>query len=216
MRFGRSGRGWRPRGHALLVALAVLAPTFMWHGGPASPAAADGEESPDWRCTAFAERPFRLWHGGTTCRFSHGSTGRCDKEYFCEGSRGIPWQGPGMDCTLVGTGCGWDAYTELTAVGDITRDGVGDVVAVRRSDGCLGRWRGDATGGLDYAGDVGCGWDSYAELTGVGDITRDGIGDLVGVRSADGCIARWRGNGNGGFEYFGDYGCVWKAYTNLT
>lgn len=188
MRDGRSGRGWRPRRRGPLVALAVLTTAFMWQDGPASPAAADGDETPD--C------------GGTRCRFSHAPTYVRQFTQAYDGGSSSP--------RFV------DAYTELTAVGDITRDGIGDLVAVRRSDGCLGRWRGDRNGGLDYAGDVGCGWDSYAELAGVGDITRDGIGDLVGVRSADGCIARWRGTGNGGFEYFGDYGCVWKAYTDLT
>jgi hypothetical protein len=112
-------------------------------------------------------------------------------------------------------GCGWDSYTELTSVGDINNDGVGDVVAVRKSDGCLGRWKGNGNGGLDYIGDYGCGWNNYTELTGVGDINKDGVGDLVAVRKSDGCIARWKGNGNGGLDYIGDYGCGWGNYTSL-
>jgi len=113
-------------------------------------------------------------------------------------------------------GCGWDSYTELTAVGDINRDSVGDLVAIRKSDGCIARWTGTGTGGFAYIGDYGCGWNSYAELTGAGDINRDGVADLVAVRKSDGCIARWMGNGNGGLDYAGDYGCGWNSYAELT
>jgi hypothetical protein len=113
-------------------------------------------------------------------------------------------------------GCGWQNYTELTSVGDITRDGNGDLVAVRRSDGCLARWKSNGGFGFSYFGDYGCGWENYTELTGSGDVTGDGVGDLVAVRKSDGCLARWKGNGNGGLDYIGDYGCGWQNYTDLT
>jgi hypothetical protein len=113
-------------------------------------------------------------------------------------------------------GCGWGNYTELTSVGDLNRDGFGDLVAVRKSDGCLARWQGTSGFGFSYIGDYGCGWENYTELTGAGDVTGDGIGDLVAVRKSDGCLARWRGNGNGGLDYIGDWGCGWDNYTELT
>ncbi|GAA3805480.1 hypothetical protein GCM10022226_26790 [Sphaerisporangium flaviroseum] len=127
------------------------------------------------------------------------------------------WKGNGGGLDYIGDyGCGWENYTELTAVGDITRDGIGDLVAVRRSDGCLARWKGTSAFGFTYYGDYGCGWENYTELTGAGDVTGDGIGDLVAVRKSNGCIARWRGNGGGGLDYIGDYGCGWQNYTELT
>lgn len=96
---------------------------------------------------------------------------------------------------------------------DYNRNGVSDVIGMRKSDGCLGRWYGNGNGGLDYAGDYGCGWNNYTDLVGLGDLNRNGVGDLVGIRKSDGCIARWYGNGNGGLDYGGDYGCGWERYT---
>jgi hypothetical protein len=128
------------------------------------------------------------------------------------------WRGTSAGgLTYIGDyGCGWEQYTELTAVGDITGDGRGDLVAVRRSDGCLARWKGLSGFGFSYFGDAGCGWDRYAELTGTGDFNRDGVGDLVAIRRSDGCIARWKGTSGGGLSYIGDHGCGWEQYTELT
>jgi hypothetical protein len=123
--------------------------------------------------------------------------------------------------TVIGGGSSSDPGSTLPSSisvkrNDYTRDSISDLVGVRSSDGCIARWRGNGNGGLDYFGDYGCGWNNYTELAGVGDITRDGVGDLVAVRRSDGCLARWRGNGNGGLDYFGDYGCGWNNYNNLT
>jgi hypothetical protein len=96
---------------------------------------------------------------------------------------------------------------------DYNRDGVSDLVGVRFSDGCLARWRGNGSGGFTYIGDAGCGWNSYHDLVGLGDLNRDGVGDLVAVRNSDGCLARWRGDGSFGFSYMGDAGCGWNNYT---
>jgi hypothetical protein len=127
------------------------------------------------------------------------------------------WVGPATGgLNYVGdAGGGWNAYNDLTDVGDITGDGYGDLVAVRRTDGCLARWSGDSLRYLTYIGDWGCGWGNYTQLTGVGDITGDGVGDLVGVRKSDGCLARWAGNRNGALSYFGDAGCGWNNYTSF-
>jgi hypothetical protein len=128
------------------------------------------------------------------------------------------WRGTGDGgfAYIGDVGCGWNAYDQLTAVGDFNRDGNGDLVAVRRSDGCLARWRGTGSFGFVYIGDYGCGWNAYYALGGAGDINGDGIGDLVAVRGSDNCLARWLGNGNGGFTYIGDYGCTWYYELDFT
>jgi hypothetical protein len=122
------------------------------------------------------------------------------------------WRGNGNGAfTFVGTtGCGWEQYRDLTGVGDFNRDGRGDLVGIRRSDGCLGRWRGTSSSSFTYIGDAGCGWEQYRSLAGPGDINGDGVADLIGVRIADGCIARWHGTGSGGFAYAGDVSCVFS------
>ena len=59
-----------------------------------------------------------------------------------------------------------------------------------------------------YIGDWGCNWDSYHDVTGLGDFNRDGIGDLIGVRFGDGCLARWQGTATFGFNYIGTGGAA--------
>jgi hypothetical protein len=119
------------------------------------------------------------------------------------------WKGNGnFGFNYAGTyGCGWENYEEFAGVGDFTRDGIPDLVAVRRSDGCIARWKGSRAFGFNYFGDYGCGWENYRNLEGVGDINNDGIGDLIGLRRSDGCAASWHGNGNGGLDYSRDHLC---------
>jgi hypothetical protein len=112
-------------------------------------------------------------------------------------------------------GCGWEQYSHIQAVGDVTGDGNGDLIAVRNSDGYLARWRGNGSGGFTWAGTYGGGWSNYLDYAGVGDITRDGIPDLVAVRQSDGCLARWKANRSFQLTYIGDYGCGWNNYFNL-
>jgi hypothetical protein len=124
------------------------------------------------------------------------------------------WKGYGNGgLTYIGdVGCGWDGYTELTGAGDITGDGIGDLVAIGKTSGCIARWMGKSTAGFSYIGTYGCGWETYTNLVGLGDITGDGVGDIVGRRSADGNLARWSGTTRAGFTYFGDWGNGWQSY----
>lgn len=119
------------------------------------------------------------------------------------------WKGNGNGgFTYAGDyGCGWNNYNELAGAGDFTRDGIPDLVAVRRSDGCLARWKGNRAFGFTYIGDYGCGWDNYRNLEGPGDINSDGVGDLLAIRRWDGCAASWHGTGTGGFTYVRDHMC---------
>jgi hypothetical protein len=115
-------------------------------------------------------------------------------------------------------GCGWQPYWgRYAAVGDINRDGNGDLVAIQNDT--LHRWFGTGSGGFAYGGTWGGGWDAYLQPVGVGDISGDGVGDLIafGGDGAGGRILhRWFGNGSGGFTYAGSWGGGWSNYDDLT
>lgn len=126
------------------------------------------------------------------------------------------WNGNGSGGFGASTqvGCGGSPYrSSLTSVGDINRDGVGDIVAINVNDDCLYRWTGNGSGGFNAGAQVGCGWEPYFfGLTGAGDINSDGVGDLVSINSGSKCLYRWYGNGNGGFGTGAQVGCGWGPY----
>ncbi|WP_285690182.1 VCBS repeat-containing protein [Actinoplanes sp. NBRC 103695] len=77
--------------------------------------------------------------------------------------------------------CGdWHLYRDLTAAGDINRDGRPDLIGIRRGTGCLFQWWGDGRGGFRAGGSFECGWAGVDDLTGLTDLNEDGNGDLLG------------------------------------
>ncbi|MBC3842924.1 trypsin-like serine protease [Streptacidiphilus sp. 4-A2] len=94
-------------------------------------------------------------------------------------------------------GNGWNSYRTILAPGDLTGDGIGDVIAVDYS-GVMWLYPGTAKGGLGARIRVSGGWNTYNLITG-GDVTGDGIADLV-ARDAQGRLWTYVGNGKGGFQ----------------
>lgn len=80
-------------------------------------------------------------------------------------------------------GFGWNVYSQVIGVGDVTGDGYGDVVAVQ--DGNLWLYRGNANGGLSARTLAGNGWSG--QVSGPGDLDGDGYGELV-LRHPDGYV----------------------------
>ncbi|WP_052434105.1 FG-GAP-like repeat-containing protein [Streptacidiphilus melanogenes] len=111
--------------------------------------------------------------------------------------------------TLLGTG--WNQYTRILAPGDLTGDGITDVVGIDRS-GVMWLHPGTANGGLGSRVRVGSGWNSFNLVAGHGDLTGDGIADLV-ARDSGGHLWTFVGNGHGGFEAHHVYvGSGWGQY----
>ena len=189
----RSRKGKLARGVAVLLVHVLVLLVFADSG--ASAANSLGVKRNDYNRDGISDLVGVHWATGCMYRFPG----------IPNGSFGTP--------TFVS--CGWEHYGPVEAVGDVNGDGIGDLVGVRISNGCIARWKGNSSGGFTQMSDYGCGWNNYQDLAGVGDITRDGIPDLVGVRRSDGCIARWKGNRSFGFTYIGDYGCGWQNYRNL-
>jgi hypothetical protein len=103
------------------------------------------------------------------------------------------------------------AASSNVKVDDYNRDGVSDLVGVRKADGVISVWTGNGAGGFNNAYAIGSGWDAYQDFTGVGDM-RDNVGDLIGIRKTDGLIHIWTGTGSGGFNAPFTLGSGWNAY----
>jgi len=89
-------------------------------------------------------------------------------------------------------GTGWGVYNALAGVGDISGDGIPDLVA-RRPDGTVYVYTGTGKAGIGgnegytAAQQVASGWQNYTDITAVGDFSGDGKADLL-ARKADGSL----------------------------
>ena len=117
----------------------------------------------------------------------------------------------GKDKTWLGNG--WNAYRTILVPGDLTGDGISDVVAVDAS-GVMWLYPGTAKGGLGARIRMSGGWNAYNLITG-GDVTGDGIADLV-VRDKQGKLWTYVGNGKGYFQTHRVYaGAGWGGFNSL-
>lgn len=93
----------------------------------------------------------------------------------------------------IDTGVSFAGMDVLLNAGDVNRDGHGDVVA-RDTSGVLWLFAGNGTGALAAGRQIGTGWGAVSGLTAVGDVTGDGMPDLVGT--INGALSVWRGDGS--------------------
>ncbi|GHF04586.1 FG-GAP repeat domain-containing protein [Streptomyces morookaense] len=105
--------------------------------------------------------------------------------------------------------------TNVTAVGDLNGDGFTDVIAVETATGDLYRYSGpDYTGGSARV-KIGYGWNSISSIVGVGDLTGDGVPDIIAVDAETGDLYRYSGpNYNGGSKV--KIGSHWDSMSNVT
>jgi hypothetical protein len=132
-------------------------------------------------------------------------------------SSGCLYLYPGMRTSLAPRkrlGCGWNALSELTGIGDLNRDGRVDLLARQTSTGDLWLYPGAAGGTFGTRTRIATGWQGLRDLTGVGDFDRDGIPDLVAVKSSTGELFRYLGR-KGGLQAGQRIGTGWRAWGPL-
>jgi glycoside hydrolase-like protein/VCBS repeat protein len=106
-----------------------------------------------------------------------------------------PGRGTGFG-TRVQVGTGWNSMDELVGIGDADRDGRVDLYARLKSTGDLYFYPGKTSGvGFGTRQRIGTGWSGMRDLTGVGDMNRDGYPDLVAVGVSNGGLYRYLGRG---------------------
>jgi hypothetical protein len=94
----------------------------------------------------------------------------------------------------IDTGVSFAGMDRILNAGDVDRDGFGDVLT-RDTAGRLWLFSGNGTGALAPGRVIGSGWTAVSGLTAVGDVTGDGLPDLIGTTA--GRLNVWTGNGTG-------------------
>ncbi|MER8261527.1 FG-GAP-like repeat-containing protein [Streptomyces albidoflavus] len=112
--------------------------------------------------------------------------------YRYDGVCGHP---PAKTSTRTSLGGGWEAYNVLTSPGDLTGDGLPDLLARKSSTGDIWVFPGTKAGKLGAGKKIRTGW-TYTHVVGAGDLNGDGHGDVL-ARAKDGTLYRYDGAGDG-------------------
>ncbi|MEE1757189.1 trypsin-like serine protease [Streptomyces sp. SP18CS02] len=108
----------------------------------------------------------------------------------------LPGNGNGTVGTLAVVGSGYDRFNAIRGHGDFTGDGKADLVAHEPASGALYLIPGTGTASAPFGEPVRVAenWKVYNVIAALGDVSGDGIADLV-TRTADGNLQLHRGTG---------------------
>ncbi|SFF35135.1 Repeat domain-containing protein [Actinacidiphila alni] len=115
------------------------------------------------------------------------------------------------DAVLIGPG--WNSMASIIAPGDITGDGLPDVVATD-SSGNSWTYPGNGKGTLGSRIKIGGGWNTYnGQIYGKGDLTGDGRPDII-ARDSSGTLWLYKGTGSASAPWAArtKIGPGWNAY----
>ncbi|MGO4591135.1 FG-GAP repeat domain-containing protein [Paenarthrobacter sp. 2TAF44] len=116
---------------------------------------------------------------------AEGFTGRGAFELEARRSDGVLFSYLGQDASqgwksVLRIGPGWESFTRIIAPGDITADGLNDILATDLS-GALVQYEGYGDGAFTthYRNVVGSGWNAMDKVVGPGDFDGNGLNDLL-------------------------------------
>src|SRR5690606_8637788 len=104
----------------------------------------------------------------------------------------------------------WTSMDLLTVPGDMTGDGRPDLLARKISDGTLWLYPGRGKRGLGKARQIGHGWRTIEQATGVGDWNGNGYADIV-VTRPDGTLWLYLTRSTGTFAPAIKIGTGWQG-----
>lgn len=103
-----------------------------------------------------------------------------------------PGKANGTWGTPISLGAGWNSML-VTGAGDFTGDGRPDLLALSTTSGKLYLFPGNGKGGLSTRKTLHSGWGIYDRLVGVGDVTLNGVPDVVVREKATGRLFLYPG-----------------------
>ncbi|MEU6275804.1 trypsin-like serine protease [Streptomyces populi] len=106
----------------------------------------------------------------------------------------------------------WKTRTRIIAPGDLTGDGLPDILSVD-SSGAMWEYPGNGKGSFPTRVQVGTGWNQYNSVRGHGDFTGDGKADLLARQSSTGDLYLYKGTGKTGSGAFSSRIKVRSAWT---
>ncbi|MFB7593772.1 FG-GAP repeat domain-containing protein [Streptomyces sp. NPDC056160] len=135
-------------------------------------------------------------------------------------THGVLWlylgKGDGTFAARTRIGAGWGVYNKITGGGDLDNDGKAALLATDTS-GALWWYRGTGKAAAPYAARVkvgSAGWNTYNQITAVGNVGGSTAGDLV-ARDTHGVLWLYLGKGDGTFAARTRIGGGWGAYGQI-
>ncbi|NCT91330.1 hypothetical protein GXB85_10250 [Cellulomonas sp. APG4] len=108
-------------------------------------------------------------------------------------------------------GNGWNTIKHFAGARDFDGDGNVDLVALVENTGELRLYPGDGRGGFGRMHSLGNGWSGYDTVLGAGDVTGDGVGDLVLRNASNGTMTTASGKGTGWLAGIQHWGTGWNS-----
>ncbi|WP_457252515.1 FG-GAP-like repeat-containing protein [Pedococcus sp. P5_B7] len=119
--------------------------------------------------------------------------------------------GGGFATSSTPIGKGWQVFDLVEAAGDLSNDGVPDLLA-RTAGGELRMYTMTRSGTFAWSMQLGLGWQVMSSVTAAGAVNGDFNGDVVALRKSDGAVLLYRGSGPGTLN---DYVVAISGQTDL-